>query len=309
MLRQVKPKTAAGSRAIKAKEPVAIEGAKQAILLKSTSCNFIASECLKEIHLLKKPDSVLFNKRNDVHPFDDYKPLEFFSLKNDASFVVVGSHSKKRPNNLVFARMFGNQLLDMLELGLTDMKFAEEFKNVKHQVGNRPLMLFNGEAWTANDQMQTLKSMFLDFFTGDASGEHLDLRGVSHLISVTADGSKIYFRTYGVIMKKSGVKIPKVELEEIGPHFDFVMRRATLANPETLKVAMKIPKELKQSKVKNVDSNDFGEKTGRVWVDKQDFDKMQTRKMKGLKRKFDANGEEEEDNQSIDEELEAEFAN
>lgn len=37
-------------------------------------------------------------------------------------------------------------------------------------------------------------------------------------------------------------------------------------------------------KEKNVEQNSFGEKTGRVWIDKQDIAKLQTRKVKALKR-------------------------
>lgn len=56
---------------------------------------------------------------------------------------------------------------------------------------------------------------------------------------------------------------------------------------------MRIPKELRDldRKTKNITKNAFGEKTGRVWVDTQDMSKMQTRKMKGLKRKTSRDGE------------------
>jgi ribosome production factor 2 len=69
-------------------------------------------------YLLKKPDAVNFTKKNQIHPFEDDSSLEFFSQKNDASLLVVGTHSKKRPHNLVFARMFNHQIMDMMELGI-----------------------------------------------------------------------------------------------------------------------------------------------------------------------------------------------
>ncbi len=43
----------------------------------------------------------MFNKHNDCRPFEDETSLEFFSVKNDAALFAYGSHSKKRPNNLV----------------------------------------------------------------------------------------------------------------------------------------------------------------------------------------------------------------
>jgi ribosome production factor 2 len=63
-----------------------------------------------------------------IHPFEDASSLEFFAEKQDASLFVVGSHSKKRPNNLTFARTFDHKLLDMLELSVTGYKSCQEFK-------------------------------------------------------------------------------------------------------------------------------------------------------------------------------------
>ena len=64
----------------------------------------------------------MFSKKNNIHPFDDQSSLEFFSQKNDASLFCVGTNSKKRPNNLVFVRMFDYQVLDMIELGIENNK-------------------------------------------------------------------------------------------------------------------------------------------------------------------------------------------
>jgi len=77
---------------------------------------------------LKKPDATNFSKKNVIHPFEDASSLEFFAEKQDASLFVVGSHSKKRPNNLTFARTFDYKLLDMFELSVTNYKSCQEFK-------------------------------------------------------------------------------------------------------------------------------------------------------------------------------------
>lgn len=69
---------------------------------------------------MKKTNSVLFTKRNDIHPFTDFKPLEHFSTKNDTSLIVLTNHSKKRPHNLTFIRMFDHQVMDMVEFGIKE---------------------------------------------------------------------------------------------------------------------------------------------------------------------------------------------
>jgi ribosome production factor 2 len=47
----------------------------------------------------------MLSRLNPVVPFEDATSLEFLSERNDASLIVVGSNSKKRPNNLVFVRV------------------------------------------------------------------------------------------------------------------------------------------------------------------------------------------------------------
>lgn len=120
---------------------------------------------------------------------------------------------------------------------------------------------------------------------------------------------------------KSGSSLPRVELEEMGPSLDFIMRRTHLASAEFYKKACRKPKAVKVSvwecseqwtklwlplcctpsllhsssfqvkKVKNVSFDTFGSKLGRVHMKRQDFEKFQTRKVKGLKRSKGHNSE------------------
>jgi ribosome production factor 2 len=188
----------------------------------------------------------MFSKRNDIHPFIDAKPLEFFSLKNDASLLVFGSHSKKKPHNLVITRTFDYQMLDMIELGITDLRTMEEISGKGVQQGMRPLIIFNGDQWEAKQEYETMRSIFLDLYTGDFETDKIDLKGLSHLMVFTLDSSspktKVKMGVYNIVLKKSGGKTPLVELEEMGPFVNFELRRYTLANEDMLKQAMKAPK-------------------------------------------------------------------
>jgi len=47
---------------------------------------------------------------------------------NSSSLFVLGSHSKKRPNNLVLGRTFNHQILDMVELGVENYLPMASFK-------------------------------------------------------------------------------------------------------------------------------------------------------------------------------------
>ena len=77
---------------------------------------------------MKKPDAINFSKKNSIRPFEDASSLEFFAEKQDASLFVIGSHSKKRPDNLVFARTFDHKILDMVEVGVSNYQSCKDFK-------------------------------------------------------------------------------------------------------------------------------------------------------------------------------------
>lgn len=68
-----------------------------------------------------------------------------------------------------------------------------------------------------------------------------------------------------------------------GPAINMSIRRSKLASDDLMKQACRKPKVLKIHKKKNISRDAFGTTLGRIHVGKQDLNKLQTRKMKGLK--------------------------
>lgn len=135
----------------------------------------------------------------------------------------------------------------------------------------------------------TFKSLLMDFYRGAPDFSQLNLAGVSHLLSFTVspeDDNRIHLRVYTPTLKKSGMATPRVELEEVGPRIDWEIRRHKQADEMVLKNALKVPKELKQINrtEKNVEYDGAGDFVARVHVGKQDLDKLQTRKVKALRK-------------------------
>lgn len=62
------------------------------------------------------------------------------------------------------------------------------------------------------------------------------------------------------------------------------MRRSKLPSEDLLKLATRKPKELKVVKKKNISRDGLGTTHGRIHVGKQQIMKIQTRKMKGLRK-------------------------
>jgi len=134
--------------------------------------------------------------------------------------------------------------------------------------------------------------LFLDMFKGEETNK-IDVEGLQYLLMVAAEepveGSApvIHLRWYKIRTKKSGQKLPRVELDQVGPKFDFRVGRIQEAEESVMKEAMKQgkrPNELGKAK-KNIGMDSVGDKIGRVHLGRQDLGVLQTRKMKGLKRR------------------------
>ncbi|UNI15032.1 rRNA-binding ribosome biosynthesis protein rpf2 [Purpureocillium takamizusanense] len=317
MLRQVKPRNARSKRALEKREPKAIENPKTCLFLRGSSCSQVVQDALNDLHALRLPLAKKFTKKNPIHPFEDASSLEFFSEKNDASLLVFGSTQKKRPHAITFVRTFGHKVLDMLETYLDPDSFRAmaQFKNKKFAVGLRPMLLFAGAAFESPvaNEYTLAKSMLLDFFRGEPS-DKIDVEGLQYIVSVTAedevaaggDGSgsgsgkpAIHLRVYLIRTKRSGQKLPRVEVEEIGPRMDLRVGRVQEADESMLKEAMRKPRGTEEKTKKNVTTDSMGDKLGRVHLGRQDLSQLQLRKMKGLKR---SRGDDDEPREDVVEE-------
>lgn len=281
--RVVKPTTHRGKRAILKKEPKLIEDAKQTICMKGKNASQLVVDFMKDLYNLKKPDAVVLQKKNDVLPFEDITPIEKFSLKYNAPLFMLASHNKKRPHNLVMGRMYEHTLLDMMEFGIENYKGLKDFKVPKISEGIKPLLVFNGELFQTNREYDRIRNLLVDMFQREPA-EKIRLQGLEHVLSFTAFENKILVRSYRILLKKSDSRIPRIELEEIGPKADLVCRRTKLATEELYKQASRKPKELKIKKKKNISKDNLGTTFGRVHVGAQRLNSIQTRKMKGLKK-------------------------
>jgi len=303
MLRQVKPRNARSKRALEKREPKAVENPKTCLFLRGTTCSQVTQDALTELHSMRQPLAKKFTKKNPIHPFEDPASLEFFSEKNDASLLVFGSSSKKRPHTLTMVRTFAFKVYDMLELYLDPETFRAiaQFKTKKFAVGLRPMLLFAGTAFESPiaNEYTLAKSLFIDFFKGEPS-DKIDVEGLQYIVSISTEESTgegddkpaIRLRTYLIRTKRSGQRLPRVEVEEMGPRMDFRVGRMKEPDEATRKEAMKKPRGLEERPKKNINTDSMGDKIGRVHLGKQDLKELQTRKMKGLKRsRNEGNGE------------------
>lgn len=204
-------------------------------------------------------------------------------------------------------RLFDSKILDLLEFGVENFVSMTEIKGLKAPFGHKPSFIFQGDQFENDDIYRNIKNLIIDFFH-IKDEEVIDQEGVDLIISCSVLNSKIFFRTYCCATTPTQTKYPKIDLIPQGPNFDMVIRRTQFADEDVRKQACRVPKQKMVKKVKNISHSVFGDKIGTIHMDKQNFEHLQTRKMKGLKRKRESNdnGDKERDDDDDDDVEEAE---
>lgn len=188
--------------------------------------------------------------------------------------------------------MFDDKLLDMLEFGVKDYKSLSSFQSKSSLVvaGSKPLMVFQGAAFEGDERMKRAKSLLLDFF-GGVKADQVVLKGLdTAIVCSTIDAPKkdganvsgkdsspeVLIRRFRIVMTKSGSRLPRVELDELGPRFTLALDRVKEPDRERWKQAIKVPKAAKETKVKNISKDAVGKRHARIHLGQQNVDQIHT---------------------------------
>merc|ERR1711935_94770 len=91
------------------------EGSKGCLFMKGTKSSNTISKLFDTFFRVVREGSRILSKNNDVLPFEDPSKVEFLTNKNLCPLFIFGNNTKKRPNNLIFGRIFEQKKLDMVE--------------------------------------------------------------------------------------------------------------------------------------------------------------------------------------------------
>ncbi|XP_030453763.1 ribosome production factor 2 homolog [Syzygium oleosum] len=291
MMRIKTPKKGRIRRELEKRAPKLVETGKKTLILQGTKTSGLLNTVLTEIYHLKRESSVRYTRRNDnVRPFESggETSLEFFSQKTDCGMFVFGSHSKKRPDNLILGRMYDHHIYDLVEVGVENFKSMESFvydKKLAPKMGSKPFIAFIGEGFESVEELKHLKEVLLDLFRGEVV-ENLNLAGVDRAYVCTAlSSNRVFFTHCALRLKKSGTIVPRMELVEVGPSMDLVLRRHRPPNDSLRKEAMKTAADKPKKKEKNVSRDVIQGKIGKVYIPDQQLGDMNLpNKAKGVKR-------------------------
>jgi ribosome production factor 2 len=275
-----KPKSKRAKRALQQREAKVFENPKSMLVMKGRRSSETVTTFLTHMHLLKKPFSKKLTRKNDVLPFEDMSSLEFLCNKNDTSLFVIGSHSKKRPNNIILGRMFNYNLYDMYEFGIEHLVAPTSGKT---HLGSKPCIVCEGDAFEHNPILNNVRNLFVDAFRS-AELEEIAAEGLNNVIVVSAIGDLIHLRHYSITLGAVATATPKVTLEPTGFYAVLSLRRTHVPSSDMKREALKQPKQAKAVKVKNVEEGLVGNVLGRIHMEKQDLTGLALKKMRGLKR-------------------------
>lgn len=285
----IKPRTKAGKRALEKRAPKLVEDPKRALLAFGNKTSQVVKDVLTDLQKLKGTDALRFSRHNaDMRPFEagGEAAMEMHCARNNCSLFALGSHQKKRPHNLVLGRLFDFRLYDMVEFGVAGYRSVQSFGGgaAQAQLGNKPSFVFVGDVFETDPAMRQVKSLLLDYFRG-RQVDTINLAGLDRVLFVTQhpQTKRVLLRQYSVRYKKSGTRVPRMELTEMGPSLDLEVRRSRQPPPDLEKEACRQPK-LDKKKQKNVGSDVLEGKVGRIYMPKQEVDKMALAKPKGVKR-------------------------
>ena len=285
--------TTAGKRALLARAPKKVEKAgKTTLCLHGQNSSEVLKRLLADLARTKGQEAHKMTRKNPgLRPFEGggETSLEFFAKKADAGAFLLGTHQKKRPNCLTAGRFFEYHLFDCVEMLVRNYKSIQSFGGEgKHAVaGSKPCLCFQGEDFETHDGLRLVKNVLSDIFRGRVV-DRINLEGIDRAIVCTALANPggppiVMFRQYSIKYKKSGTRLPLIELAEMGPSFDFTCGRHREAPPDVKREAYQRARVAK--KQKNVSHDMLEGKVGRLYVEKQTgLEALGAAKMKGMKR-------------------------
>lgn len=253
------------------KEVAPEDAPKTSVIIRGNKSSPSIAALLQDFHRLRAPQSVLLSRKHpEIYPFEKFETMQKILGKHDSNLYCFGSHSKKRPSNLVIGRTFDNELLDMFEFNLVDYKSLKDFPANTAHAGFKPVILFQGELFETEEKFVRLKNLLLDFFGGGSTNK-VDSRSLDRALVFSITDQET------ILMKQYQIRLP-FSTTEIGPSAELKLRRLELADDKKFRAACKQQK--KPKKVKNVTTNPLREKRGRVHVQQQDIKTIALKKRK-----------------------------
>ena len=163
------------------------------------------------------------------NPMNDKQQIQHLSQQTDCSLFVHISNTKKRPNNVVFGRLFNYEAMDLFEFEMQTFISLTDIHSKKPMFQCKPMLVFQGDAFENDDEFKQIKSLFVDLFKGRAY-EKINRDALQYAVAFTANSGQdcIQVRSY-VLNDLENTEYKQAEqpvhLTPMGFQFNLVRRR------------------------------------------------------------------------------------
>ncbi|KAI0988148.1 hypothetical protein GJ496_000116 [Pomphorhynchus laevis] len=216
--------------------------------------------------------------------------------RRNCSLLGLCSHSKKRPNTVVLARLYDGHLLDAFELAIDNFTLN---KNISIPLSIKPFIITEGSLFSEYSKAP-LRSFFIQFFQGGVPLEKYNLFNHSQwalvLRSAGDDENILQIRAFccdenGPLLNEDCAFKIDIKIGRVKRASELLYKRATskpLAIPTATNKAirerfLRHKKAVKTIEKKNIKVDGLGSKVARIHIGKQHLDKLQGRRVKALR--------------------------
>ena len=254
-------KTQKGKSYLKNLLPKLIEDPKQSLFINTTNSSEIMRMIMNDLYLIKK----------------DYSK----KLSNKEKIININ---------------FNHEFLDVFEFEVTNYIPIEYFKkNIEIGAYMKPIIIFQGEIFETEFNYERLKNFFFDYFKL-YNTENVIINELKRIIVISCDSNEkiVKIRNYQINGEINEQNLKNLNLVEIGPSLNLKEKKFILADDNLYKNSLKQPKNLKESKEKNIEKNKIlGIKRGRLHINKQNLNAVSLKKYKKIlgKKRFGKKGE------------------
>ena len=205
------------------------------------------------------------------------------------SGIFISSSNKKRPHNLVFGRVYNDQILDYFEANILSFE-GDIRQSMKYlDLGTLPTLICLGDVFETNPEMGRIRNYFTDLFSpfrNETIFMNVDF-GMQLVVTLIGFEDKTLLFTFARFDPNSSSMV------DLGVKLTVKIDRTKLAEDDKFKEACKQMKlEVKKNK-KTVEVDALGETQGRVFVRQQDLKTLKLRKIKKVTGKTGKDGNKE----------------
>ena len=182
----------------------------------------------------------------------------------------------------------------------------QEFKkSLSIEIGQQPLLFFQGDPFDVSEKHIKFKNMMLDFFRIKHL-QSMNILAAQRIITFTAktvEGQIVMKQFEAGTINEGLAGDGDIEITEIGPNIDMTLKRIKHADNDMWKSATKVSKSKKKQieKKRNISHNELGQTVGKAYIQHQDLSTLALKKMKRRKGAEVEEGEEEDKELNINE--------